>query len=149
MKIFFGSLLLFLVTFMAPAEESPAPVRMAVVGLAHVHAMTWIPRMTNRSDLQLVGIVEAKKVALGPQSVLTQAERYCKGIADSPFNYRGFRVPFLYSTNVNRSRIEVNTQGGVVKLTGKLDSVAERAAAIGLAANVRGVRSVDADSLTM
>src|SRR5690348_9741905 len=61
MKIFFGSLLLFLVTFMAPAEESPAPVRMAVVGLAHVHAMTWIPRMTNRSDLQLVGIVEANK----------------------------------------------------------------------------------------
>jgi type I restriction enzyme R subunit len=31
--------------------------------------------------------------------VLTQAERYCKGISNSPFNYRGFRTPFLYSTN--------------------------------------------------
>src|SRR6202521_1874605 len=50
-------------------------------------------------DGQIVGIVEAKKLSLGPQSVLTQAERYCKGITDSPFNYRGYRVPFLYSTN--------------------------------------------------
>jgi type I restriction enzyme, R subunit len=47
----------------------------------------------------IVGIVEAKKLTLGPQSVLSQAERYCKGVVDSPFNYRGYRVPFLYSTN--------------------------------------------------
>jgi type I site-specific restriction endonuclease len=47
----------------------------------------------------ILGIVEAKKLTLGPQSVLTQAERYSKGVTDSPFNYRGFRVPFLYSTN--------------------------------------------------
>jgi type I restriction enzyme R subunit len=50
-------------------------------------------------DGRILGIVEAKKLTLGPQSVLTQAERYCKGIIDSPFNYRGYRVPFLYSTN--------------------------------------------------
>ncbi|HKV76717.1 MAG TPA: DEAD/DEAH box helicase family protein [Candidatus Sulfotelmatobacter sp.] len=50
-------------------------------------------------DGKIVGVVEAKKLTLGPQSVLTQAERYCRGIANSPFNYRGFRVPFLYSTN--------------------------------------------------
>jgi type I restriction enzyme, R subunit len=50
-------------------------------------------------DGVILGIVEAKKLTLGPQSVLTQAERYCKGITDSPFNYRGYRVPFLYSTN--------------------------------------------------
>jgi predicted dehydrogenase len=61
MKVIFGSLLLFTVALTAAAGESPAPVRMAVVGLAHVHAMTWIPRMTNRSDLQLVGIVEGNK----------------------------------------------------------------------------------------
>ena len=48
---------------------------------------------------RIVGIVEAKKLTLGPQSVLTQAERYCKGVTDSQFNYRGYRVPFLYSTN--------------------------------------------------
>ena len=50
-------------------------------------------------DGRIVGIVEAKKLTLGPQSVLTQAERYCKGITDSQFNYRGYRAPFLYSTN--------------------------------------------------
>lgn len=50
-------------------------------------------------DGRIVGIVEAKKLSLGPQGVLMQAERYCKGITDSPFNYRGFRAPFLYSTN--------------------------------------------------
>jgi type I restriction enzyme R subunit len=50
-------------------------------------------------DGQIIGIVEAKKLTLGPQSVLTQAERYCKGVTNSPFNYRGYCVPFLYSTN--------------------------------------------------
>jgi type I restriction enzyme R subunit len=50
-------------------------------------------------DGKILGIVEAKKLTLGPQGVLTQAERYCKGVADSPFNYRGYRVPYLYSTN--------------------------------------------------
>jgi type I restriction enzyme R subunit len=45
------------------------------------------------------GVVEAKKVTLGPQGVLTQAERYSKGIRQVP-RYQGeFGVPFLYSTN--------------------------------------------------
>jgi type I restriction enzyme R subunit len=51
------------------------------------------------ADGQVLGIVEAKKVSLGPQNVLVQAERYSKGVADSPFDFRGYRVPFLYSTN--------------------------------------------------
>ena len=50
-------------------------------------------------DGQILGIVEAKKLTLGPQSVLTQAERYSKGASSSPLNFRGYRVPFLYSTN--------------------------------------------------
>src|SRR5215204_396098 len=63
------------------------------------------------------GVVEAKKVTLGPQGVLVQAERYSKGIDQTP-KYQGeFGVPFLYSTNgeqiwfhdvrnpLNRSRI--------------------------------------------
>lgn len=48
---------------------------------------------------QIIGVVEAKKLTLGPQNVLTQAERYSKGLKTSPFNFRGLRVPFLYSTN--------------------------------------------------
>jgi type I restriction enzyme R subunit len=50
-------------------------------------------------DGQVRGVVEAKKVTLGPQGVLVQAERYSKGIAQVP-RYQGeFGVPFLYSTN--------------------------------------------------
>jgi type I restriction enzyme R subunit len=51
------------------------------------------------ADGRILGIVEAKKLTLGPQNVLSQAERYSRGIAESPFNFNGFRVPFLYSTN--------------------------------------------------
>jgi type I restriction enzyme R subunit len=48
---------------------------------------------------QIVGIVEAKKLTLGPQNVLSQAERYSKGLKSGPLNFSGFHVPFLYSTN--------------------------------------------------
>ena len=50
-------------------------------------------------DGVILAVIEAKKVSLGPQNVLTQAERYAEGIPESPFNFSGFRVPFLYSTN--------------------------------------------------
>jgi type I restriction enzyme, R subunit len=48
---------------------------------------------------QIVAVVEAKKVTLGPQNVLTQAERYSRGLSMSRLNFDGFRAPFLYSTN--------------------------------------------------
>src|SRR5208283_298061 len=48
---------------------------------------------------QILGVVEAKKLTLGPQEVLIQAERYSRGVSASPFDFNGFRVPFLYSTN--------------------------------------------------
>jgi type I restriction enzyme, R subunit len=50
-------------------------------------------------EQQIVGVVEAKKLSLGPQGVLVQAERYSKGLNQEP-RYQGeFGVPFLYSTN--------------------------------------------------
>ncbi|MBZ5672591.1 MAG: DEAD/DEAH box helicase family protein, partial [Acidobacteriia bacterium] len=48
---------------------------------------------------QILGVIEAKKLTLGPQEVLPQAERYSRGVSSSPFDFNGFRVPFLYSTN--------------------------------------------------
>ena len=48
---------------------------------------------------QIIGVVEAKKLTLGPQNVLTQAQRYSRGFSVSRLNFDGFRVPFLYSTN--------------------------------------------------
>lgn len=69
----------------------------------------------------LLRIVEAKKVTLGPQNVLVQAERYSKGASGGEFDFRRYRVPFLYSTNgeirwfhdirdpLNRSRGAIGT----------------------------------------
>lgn len=51
------------------------------------------------ADGRIVGIVEAKKLTLGPQNVLSQAERYSKGLAQDGLGWGEFRVPFLYSTN--------------------------------------------------
>ncbi len=56
---------------------------------------------------------------------------------------------YMYSSNVNGSDIAVSTNAGIVTLTGKVDSGAERALAIDLARNVKGVKSVDSSSLTM
>jgi type I restriction enzyme, R subunit len=51
------------------------------------------------TDAVLLGVVEAKKVTLGPQNVLTQSERYSRGATNNPLYFDGFHVPFLYSTN--------------------------------------------------
>lgn len=52
------------------------------------------------SEGGVLGIVEAKKLTVGPQNVLTQAARYSQGVKESHATYgEGFRVPFLYSTN--------------------------------------------------
>ena len=50
-------------------------------------------------DGELLGVVEAKKVTLGPQNVLTQAERYSKGATQSGHRFGEYHVPFLYGTN--------------------------------------------------
>ncbi|MEM2147553.1 MAG: type I restriction-modification enzyme R subunit C-terminal domain-containing protein [Candidatus Bathyarchaeia archaeon] len=46
-----------------------------------------------------VAVVESKRLELGPQNVLVQAQRYARGLRGTPFNFGGFRVPFVYSTN--------------------------------------------------
>jgi type I restriction enzyme R subunit len=69
------------------------------------HAVREYPTEAGPADYALVangrvvGIVEAKKVALGPQNVLTEAERYSRALASSSWDCDGFRVPFLYATN--------------------------------------------------
>jgi type I restriction enzyme R subunit len=50
-------------------------------------------------DGRIIGVLEAKKITLGPQNVLTQAQRYARGLTNSLLNYDGHRAPFLYSTN--------------------------------------------------
>ncbi len=50
-------------------------------------------------DDRVVAVAEAKKLTVGPQNVLTQAERYARGLPQVGWNFQGLRCPFLYSTN--------------------------------------------------
>ena len=68
-------------------------------------------------------------------------------IADSWITTK-VKSTLLYSSNVKGSDVEVSTKAGVVTLSGKLGSGAERALAVELADNVRGVKAVSAKGLT-
>lgn len=69
------------------------------------HAVEEYPTANGPADYalfvngKLLGILEAKKVAVSPQNVLEQAKRYAKGAGSGPGNWNGYRVPFLYASN--------------------------------------------------
>jgi type I restriction enzyme, R subunit len=75
------------------------------VSTLHRHAVTEFPTTNGPADYALfvsgalLGIIEAKKVAVSPQNVLEQAKRYAAGATCGPGNWNGLRVPFLYATN--------------------------------------------------
>lgn len=48
---------------------------------------------------KLLGIIEAKKVAIDPKNVLEQAKRYSRGVKNGVGQWGEYGVPFLYSTN--------------------------------------------------
>lgn len=70
-----------------------------------------------------------------------------KSISDSWITTK-VKSTLLYSSNVSGSDIEVTTKSGVVSLVGHLSSGAEKALAIELAQNVRGVKRVESKGLT-
>ncbi len=51
------------------------------------------------AEQRVQAVVEAKKLTVGPQGVLSQAERYSRGIQQQPRWQGEYGVPFLYSTN--------------------------------------------------
>ena len=72
---------------------------------AHGKAVAEYPTENGPADYALfvngriLGIIEAKKLSLGPQNVLVQAQRYSEGATDNPLQFGPYRVPFLFSTN--------------------------------------------------
>jgi predicted dehydrogenase len=56
---FFTLALLCVVNLARPAEERP-PLKFAVMGLTHDHAVGFLPGLRDRKDVELVGIVEPK-----------------------------------------------------------------------------------------
>lgn len=75
------------------------------ISLLSRHAIEEFPTASGPADYalvvagRLVGFIEAKKVAVGPQNVLEQAKRYARTTTHGIGNWNGFKVPFIYSTN--------------------------------------------------
>lgn len=69
------------------------------------HAVEEYPTETGPVDYalfvkgQLLGMIEAKKLAIGAENVLGQAKRYSKGVPNTIGQWREYKVPFLYSSN--------------------------------------------------
>lgn len=71
------------------------------------HAVTELPTNNGPADYALavdgrvVGILEAKRFGVDPENVLSQAERYARGLSSTGFERDGLRAPLLWSTNGN------------------------------------------------
>jgi len=90
----------------AVAQSAPMTLETALWPVA----LTEFPTYDGPADYALCvaqrvrAVVEAKKLTLGPTGVLTQAERYSRGIQQHPRFQGEYGVPFLYSTNGEQIR---------------------------------------------
>jgi predicted dehydrogenase len=90
LKLIFAALL-SLTLGVCRGDEAKPPVRYAIVGLTHDHARGFIPSARNRSDIQLVGIVE-------PDRELS--ERYAKSFKLNTNLFYSSLTELLAKTNV-------------------------------------------------
>jgi len=85
-------------------EIIPYNKNLDISSLKH-HAVEEFPTDNGPADYalfvngKLLGIIEAKKVAINPQNVLEQAKRYSSGCKNTIGVWNSFKVPFLYSSN--------------------------------------------------
>ena len=82
-----------------------------------------------------------------PENVRRTGNETKMDVADSWITTK-VKSTLLYSSNVDGTDIKVSTTNGIVTLSGKVDSGAERALAIELTENVRGVKNVQAKGLS-
>jgi hypothetical protein len=64
-SLFLFAAAVWLTALGAYSQDTKPPVRFAMVGLNHDHAMSFIPRLAGRTDVQLVGIVETNQDLIG------------------------------------------------------------------------------------
>lgn len=105
--------------------------------------LAWNTRGVVTVDNQLVVKTDKPSVADNAKSTAKEAGR---GINDGWITAK-VKSTYLYSNHVDGSGIKVSTSQGVVTLTGKVTSNAERSLAIELAKNLRGVKRVEAKGL--
>jgi hyperosmotically inducible periplasmic protein len=85
--------------------------------------------------------------ASGADTAMSSTKEAGQGMSDTWITTK-VKSMFMLSSNVNGSDISVSTDKGIVSLSGKVDSGAERALAIELAQNIRDVNSVNSKALT-
>lgn len=95
-------------------------------------------------DNQLVVTAPAKPTLAEKSKAATKEAGH--DVADGWISTK-VKSTLLYSSNVDGSDIDVDTKNGVVTLSGKVDTGAERDLAVELARNVRGVKSVHSKGL--
>ena len=101
-------------------------------------ALSELPTTNGPADYALVagsqtpiGVVEAKKVTTAPAAILSQAERYSKGIT-GPVTYRAkYGVPYVTTTDLDLPYLEDRLHLTPAGHRAFGDAVAERIAALG------------------
>lgn len=116
----------------AAAKEAAASLAMNTRGVASVDNKITVKG--NKPDL----------IKTGKE---TTAESKVK-VSDSWITTK-VKSSLLYARNVDGSDINVKTVGGVVTLSGKVDSETERERAVELAKNIRGVKTVVSTGLSL
>jgi osmotically-inducible protein OsmY len=99
------------------------------------------------NTLGVLSVDNRLEVKPGVTSGVEDAARAAKLEVTDTWITTKVKSTLMYSSNVNGSAIKVSTTSGVVTLSGNVGSGAERALAIELARNVRGVKSVTAAGL--
>jgi osmotically-inducible protein OsmY len=144
-----------------------AAVKSKLAWSKHVDSVSTVVE-TKRGKVKLTGATESKtskdlagKLAMDTRGVLSVDNQLTVGAAkpvvatatSAPDMADGWittkvKSTYMFSNNVDGSDISVITDKGIVTLSGTVDSGAERALAIELAQNVRGVKSVASTKLT-
>lgn len=92
-------------------------------------------------------VIKAAKPTVADKTKVV-AQEAGRDITDSWITTK-VKSTYLYSASVDSSNIDVSTKGGVVTLTGKVDSGVERSLAVQLAENIRGVKKVQSQGLSI
>jgi predicted dehydrogenase len=66
MNLFLRALIgiLLAVAWSASGQDEKPPVRIAIAGLSHDHANGFLPRLRDRSDVELAGVVETNRALI-------------------------------------------------------------------------------------
>jgi osmotically-inducible protein OsmY len=108
--------------------------------------------LAGRVALNTRGVIAVdNQLIVSPKPTMTESAKNTAHeagitVADSWITTK-VKSTLLYSSNVNSTGIAVSTSAGVVTLSGKAASGPERALAVELARNVRGVKSVHSRDL--